>query len=117
MKRSLLVLAIFAALATATLAQPATGRVEQKFAPGGHVKLELGGGDYDLKAGASDKIVITYHTEYPEQMNNVDARINTFPGAAKVQVHGPHSNFHATIEVPARSDVSLRLAAGDLRVT
>ncbi len=115
MKRAFQILGVVL-LAVLTYAQT-PGRVEQSFEPGGHIKLELGGGDYDVRAGAPDKIVITYRTERPEQMKNVDARIGLGLHAAKVQVHGPKSNFHVTIEVPARSDLELRLLAGDLRVT
>jgi len=116
MKRAGLVGAVVLIVAGVVLAQT-PGRVEQKFAPGGRVKLELGGGDYEVRSGADDKIVVTYTTEHADQMKNVDARITTFTGSAKVQVHGPHNNFHATIEVPARSDLNLRLAAGDIRIS
>jgi hypothetical protein len=115
MKRFLMVVALLVSLAGAVLAQT-PGRVEQKFAPGGRIKLELGGGDYEVHAGADDRIMVTYTTENEKDMKNVDARISTFTGAAKVQVHGPHNNFHVTIEVPARSDLHLRLLAGDIRI-
>jgi hypothetical protein len=116
MKRFLGVVALLVSVAGAALAQT-PGRVEQKFAPGGRIKLELGGGDYDVRAGADDKIVVSYTTGADDDMKHVDARVSAFTGAAKVQVHGPHTNFHATIEVPAHSDLNLRLLAGDIRIT
>src|SRR2546423_9204574 len=107
MKRAFQVLGV-TVLAAVTYAQTTPGRVEQSFAPGGHIKLELGGGDYEVRAGAPDKIVISYRTERPEQMKDVDARIGLGLHTAEVQVHGPRSNFHVVIELPARSDLNLR---------
>ena len=52
--------------------------MEQKFAPGGHVKLELGGGDYDL-VGASVTTPVYmhghFHFHYDEKLGRINGPI------------------------------------------
>ncbi len=103
-------------LVAAAAAQTTPGHVERAFQNNGNVKIELSGGDYDVRAGASDKIVINYRTKTPEQLKQVDARITPEGTYAKIKIDGPHSDFHATIEVPPHTGIVIRLSAGDLNV-
>jgi DUF4097 and DUF4098 domain-containing protein YvlB len=45
-------------------------------------------------------------------------KLTTNGNSADLRVENtPHDNFHATIEVPALTDLRIRLTAGDLRVS
>ena len=112
MRMRLVTLSLVLAGAGLALAQSGgnSAVVEQKFAAGGSVKLELEAGDYDVRAGANDKIVVRYRARDAEQLSQIRVEITGAPPATKVRVYNtPHSAFHATIELPARSDLRLRL--------
>src|SRR5258706_6122712 len=68
-------------------------RYEQAFNNNGHVSMELGGGDYEVRAGAADKIVVTCSTETVEQNKKVEVRFVGGKDSTKLKVHGPHNNF------------------------
>jgi hypothetical protein len=103
-------------LVAAAMAQTEPGRVERQFQNNGNIKMELDAGDYEVRAGSSDKIVISYHTRTSDQLKQVDAQISGSGSYAKIKVSGPHNDFHATIEVPSHTGLVIRLSAGDLRV-
>jgi hypothetical protein len=91
-------------------------RAEVKFQPNGVVKLELSAGDWTVRAGASDKIVITLHGS-ADEIKRVKVGFDVNGTTAKLTVsETPDSEFHGEIELPARSDLMLRLTAGDLKV-
>jgi hypothetical protein len=89
--------------------------VEQKFPSGGSIQMHLAPGDYSISGTPAEHIRVTCQPA------------NTASGAVKVDLqasgssasltvrHAPH-NFHADIEVPLRSDLFIRLGAGDLNV-
>src|SRR5207245_7171912 len=74
-----------------------------------------GGGDRGRPA-ADNKIVITYAVGSEEELKEASATIDVSGSTAKLRIHGPHNNFHAVIELPARSDLYIRLAAGLLQL-
>jgi hypothetical protein len=92
------------------------GRVEKPYKAGNNIKLDLSAGDYTVQAGSSDKIVVRYRVEEPSELNKVKVEVLTGTPAAKIYVDGPHRNFTVTIELPARSDLYVRLSAGDITV-
>jgi hypothetical protein len=110
-------LSILLLMAATAAAQSMPRRVEQTFPNNSSVKMELEAGDYEVRAGASDKIVIRYITKTPEQLKRVDARINATGSYAKLIIsNAPHNDFHAIIEVPPHTGLTIRLSAGDLDV-
>src|SRR4051812_15376602 len=117
MKRAIILVAVLAgAIAARAADKGASNRAEQPFSNNGHIRMELGGGDYEIRPGAADKIVVTYNTERPEQMKDVEVKFVGGRDSTKLKVHGPHNNFKAVIEVPPVSDLHVRLLAGDLRL-
>ena len=90
----------------------------QAFHSGGNVKLQLSSGDYVVSGTDSDSISVTYSCDSASALRNVKVGLKIEGSNAKVSVaNTPDSgNFHATIEVPRRSALWLRLTAGDLRV-
>lgn len=101
----------------APLALPAeTVHSEKSFQNGGRVEMQLSGGDYEVRAGAADKIVVTAETDTEYEGHRVRADVNVVGNIAKIQTDGPHSNFHVVIEIPPETNLYIRLSAGDLRV-
>jgi hypothetical protein len=93
------------------------GNVEQKFSSGGRVAIHLEAGSYVVRGGDSEKIAISCQTDTPDQLKKVRVKIKIDGTNATVVVRGtPHNNFHATIDIPSRSDLWLRLSAGELRI-
>jgi hypothetical protein len=86
---------------------------EKSFANGGRVQMYLSGGDYEVRAGASDKIVVTASADGEAKFRG---DISANGNVATIRTDGPHSNFHVVIEVPPKTDLYIRLTAGDMRV-
>jgi hypothetical protein len=86
---------------------------DSPFASGGSIDMQLGGGNYSIRAAADDRIRVTFE-------GNTDGATaeltNTGKHAALIVKGTPHNNFQATIEVPKAADLLIRLAAGNLEV-
>jgi len=95
----------------------ASSRVEEKFSAGGIVRLHLSPGGYTIRAGDPNAIRVSYQGSSADQIKNVKVKIRTSAASADVFVSDtPHNNFRATIELPARSDLRVRLFAGEVVV-
>jgi hypothetical protein len=91
--------------------------VQQEFVSGGTIRLHLEAGGYTIAPGASQNIVVTCSAHTDEQLNRVKVEIKRTSDSADVYVSDtPHNNFQATIEVPRRSNLWVRLSAGELVV-
>jgi hypothetical protein len=93
--------------------------LEQSFAEGGIVTLNLSSGDYTVRAGASDRVRVHWRAEDPDdekEMARIQVVADVFERVATIRTKGPTSRARFTIEVPARSDVHLRARAGDIRI-
>jgi len=87
---------------------------EQNFASGGKVEMHLNAGDYEIVGTDASKIRVTYTAD---QGNQVNVSTETHNTSAKLTVEAQSSNnLHVRIELPKRTDVIIRLSAGDLRV-
>ena len=101
-------------LSTLSFAQTQTdGNLDLSIKAGQPLRLDLSAGDYQIKAGDSDRVVITVHPKHPGDLKKVSYGLNTKGEQAVVKVNGPR-NFSATIEVPPHVDLTVRLSAGDL---
>ncbi len=86
---------------------------ERTFVSGGTVDMDLSGGSYEIRPAASDRI----HVVTSGHTGDTKVAVSGQGSSAKVTVSNtPHSNFHATIEVPKTTDLAITLAAGDLNV-
>ena len=99
-------------------AEPDSAReaqVREKFTPGGYIRLHLSPGGYTITQGDTNTIQVTYRTPAPSQLKNVKVHIHANAATADVSVSNtPHNNFQATIEVPPRSDLHVRMFAGEV---
>jgi hypothetical protein len=103
-------------LATNTLGQSNPLRVEKVFQTNGQIRMQLGGGDYEVRAGSADRIVIEWTVKNDAAAAKVKTKINIVGSSAKIKTSGPHGHSHAVIEVPAVTNLIIRHMAGDMSV-
>ena len=114
MKHLLLLAVALVAVATSLGAQESAsqGKTEQKFHSGSLVRIRVSAGGYTISGTDSDAIVVNC-----DQASRARVRIKTSDSGADVSITDtPHGNFHASIEVPRRSDLWVRLSAGELKI-
>jgi hypothetical protein len=109
------------ALSAVTMGQPSAddNTVERAFSEGGIVTLNLSSGDYTVRAGASDRIRVRWRAVDPDHdkdMRKIQVVTDVFERVMTIRTKGPTSHARFTIEIPARSDLHLRVRAGDVRI-
>lgn len=120
MTRHLMVIATLA-LATVAHGQSAADghMIERAFPEGGIVTLKLSSGDYTVRAGAAHRVRVLWHAKeshHEKDLKKVRVTADVADRYAAITTEGPTSRAQFTIEVPARSDVHLRMRAGDVRI-
>ncbi len=117
MKRLVLLTLLLTASTVAAQQSQNEAVVEQKFSPGGSIRMRLSAGDYTISGSDSSAIVVTYRAGTRERLKKIKVQIKTNGSGAEIAVTDtPHNNFHATIEVPRHSDLWVRLTAGDMKI-
>lgn len=108
-----LVLAALSAPATYMAAQTSGSPAEKDFVSGGRIGITLESGGYDIRASSDNRIHVRWN-----EASGARVKLTTNGKSADLRVENtPHNNFHATIEVPALTDLRIRLTAGDLQVS
>jgi len=91
--------------------------VERPFVANGRITMDLSAGDYRIVGGPDRRIRITWSARDRERYRKLDVRAEADGPRATVTTDGPVNNdFRATIDVPARTDLVIRLSAGELRI-
>jgi len=94
------------------VAQSAGSPAEKDFVSGGKVEMTLESGDYDIRASADNRIHVRWN-----DASGARVKLTTNGKSADLRVENtPNNNFHATIEVPALTDVRVRLTAGNVEM-
>jgi hypothetical protein len=91
-------------------------RYELRPDPNWPLAIELSSGDYQIVASESDSIAVMYQEDTPEQQSKVQVQIASGHGQNYLKIAGPKNKFHVVIEVPRKTDLRVRMVAGDLRV-
>ncbi|HEY2914791.1 MAG TPA: hypothetical protein VGK21_15605 [Candidatus Angelobacter sp.] len=116
MKTTILATMFLAVLAVAPItlrAQSSGSPAEKDFVSGGRIAMTLESGDYNIRASSDNRIHVRWN-----EASRTRVKLTTNGNSADLRVENtPHNNFHATIEVPALTDLRIRLTAGDLRVS
>ena len=96
------------------VAQSTGSPAEKDFVSGGKIEMTLESGDYKIRASSDNRI----HVRWNEASGKgVQVKLTTNGKSADLRVENtPHNNFHAIIEVPALTDVRIRLTAGNLEM-
>lgn len=75
--------------------------------------MQLDGGDYIVRAGSDERIRVSFAGD----TGNATADLGTSGTHANLTIKDtPHSNFRATVEVPAAADLTVHLTGGNLEV-
>lgn len=93
--------------------------IERPFAAGGFVRLALTSGDYLLRAGTSDRIVIRWRAEREARMDDLrrlSVDIHVSGTTALVETDGPARHVRFVVEMPERTNLHLRVRAGNMRI-
>jgi hypothetical protein len=94
--------------------QPLVLKVDKPFAAAGSIEMQLDSGDYIIRASADERIRVSF----AGNIGNASAELATSGKHASLTVRDtPHSNFRATVEVPAMADLNIHLSAGNLEIT
>jgi hypothetical protein len=111
---TVLLLALSASIANAGDINQSITQVQEKFSSDGFVRFHLSPGGYTIRPGDSGTIRITCEAT-PEQLKQINVKIRAGATSADVFISNtPHNNFHATIEVPARTGLRVRMFAGEV---
>ena len=90
--------------------------IERAFRQGGSLVMRLSSGKYTIERSAADSIRLAWQTRDAAAARQVRAQVDVEGGKATIRTDGPSNGFLVTIGVPARSDLWIRLSAGDLTI-
>jgi hypothetical protein len=110
-RRSVVILALFQA-AICMQGQASGSPTEKDFVSGGKVEMTLESGDYEVSPSSDNRI----HVRWNESNKGIAVKLTTNGKSADLRVENTPNNFHARIEVPAATDLRIRMTAGNLRV-
>ena len=111
-------LAFFLLLTAAPLLAQSPAVTEKPFPSGGALRLRLEAGEYVIQPSDADKIVVTVSADTDAAVSRTRVDINASGTFGTVTVHHTPTNHHfrAVIEVPRRTDLHVRMTAGELHV-
>jgi hypothetical protein len=119
MRRGLIAVASLALSAIAFGQTSTDNTIERSFSEGGIVTLNLSSGDYTVRAGAGDRVRVRWRADdadHEKDMKKITVTTDVFERVLTIRTKGPTRHARFTIEIPARSDVHLRVRAGDVRI-
>jgi hypothetical protein len=90
--------------------------LERAFAPGGAIHMDLSAGDYRISGAKEDRIHVLWKVRGAEDLPRVRVQADVKGSGARLTTDGVRNGFEADIQVPLRSDLRVRLTAGDLTV-
>jgi hypothetical protein len=112
-------LAASVGLVLSALVAPAAGqkegRLERPFAAGRHLWMDLSSGTYVVQPGGDDKVVVRWNTADPDSQN-IKVSLEARGSDASIVTLGESDHSRFIVEVPARTDITSRLSAGDFRI-
>ena len=90
--------------------------LETPFVANGRISMDLSAGGYQISASQDNRIHLQWSVRNARQLRRVEAYADVDGSDATIVIDGPSNNFRATIEVPVRSDLTIKLSAGELSV-
>lgn len=92
-----------------------SNRLAKPFVSAGRVYMSLSAGGYRIEGSADKEIRVRWQTGDPDE-TKVRAKLEVKGRDATLRMDGPSNNFRVVIQVPERTDLVIRLSAGDLDV-
>jgi hypothetical protein len=116
--------ALLLTLAGAPQAQDRSERVsdavERPFPAAGIARLNLAAGDYRITGTKSNRIRVVWHTRTAAQLIDSRVKVTVRGSEAEILTSRPrdlgNSAFRVEVELPQRTDLHLRMTAGDLSI-
>jgi hypothetical protein len=110
--------ALVVSLSSQTAGSRPSDSLEQPFAPNGTIRMNLSAAEYVVTGGTGNRIRIDWSVRNADQLARVHARADVRGADASITTDGPSNNtgLRFEIEVPQRSDLYIRLTAGDIRI-
>jgi len=105
--------ALLVVLAIGTAAQAPATSLERPFAAGGRVTMDLSAGEYEISGSPDNRVRLEWDAD---DRDDVDNRLTVQGTEARVSTDGPSNHFRVRIQVPARSNLYVRLTAGELTI-
>jgi hypothetical protein len=102
-------------LTGSTFAQSPSNPTVMEFVSGGDIKLQVSAGGVEILPAKDNRITIRWTTKNPDDMGRVKIRSRLTDNNADIDVDGPR-NFYPTIELPEKSNLIIRVSAGDVNV-
>jgi hypothetical protein len=96
-----------------------SGSVERPFVEGGRVRLDLSSADYTVRAGSADRVRVSWTADDEakvKDLKKLSVNLQVSGNVATIVTDGPAKHVRFVVEVPARSDVHLRVRAGDVEL-
>jgi hypothetical protein len=90
--------------------------LERSFRANGRIRMDLSAGEYRISGSPDNRVRLRWRVQNPEDASVVRARIDVRDREATIETDGPHNHFDVEIQVPSRSDLYVRLTAGELRI-
>jgi hypothetical protein len=90
--------------------------IERIFSQGGKLTMHLSAGEYTIENAVDERIRLAWETRDPGAANRVRAKVDVDGASATIHAEGPSNGFIVSIAVPTRSDLWIRLSAGDLTI-
>ena len=121
MRGAILTAVLGATLTASPGAQTAGSRpsdsLARSFAQNGKIRMELSAGDYNISGSKDQRIHIRWSVRDADQLPRVRARADVRGADASIVTDGPSNNgLRFDIQVPERSDLYVRMTAGDIRI-
>jgi hypothetical protein len=104
---------LLAVLAVGAAAQAPATSLERPFAAGGRVTMDLSAGEYEITGSPDNRVRLDWDAY---DRHDVDNRLTVQGTEARVSTDGPTNHFRVRIQVPARSNLYVRLTAGELTI-
>jgi hypothetical protein len=98
---------------------PTLNSIEHPFAEGGLVNLKLSSGEYIIRAGNAERVLVQWTPERPSdsiKMKKIKVIFQTSGTAITIRTDGPVDDARVLIEIPPRSDLNLKMFAGAVRI-
>jgi hypothetical protein len=95
------------------VAHPQADFIDRPFAPGGRIRMDLSAGEYRIEGGPDERIRVNWSVG-DTRRRRVDVTADVRGSEATLIADGPARRFRVKIQIPQRSDVEVRLTAGDI---
>ena len=90
--------------------------LERDFVSNGKISMDLSAGEYRITGSPDNKIRLAWSVRGEDSPSDVEARADVRGRDARIVTDGPMNDFKVTIQVPQRTDLYIRLTAGELRL-